>query len=315
LKLESSHWPLCFARLRVEWRRSAAENVIRRNATFANQLPSNPCLSFAPSQPWQLYVKETIADYETCVWLVRPAAGVSGRRGWAGNSIDAGLAFALAAATDHNFNGALFEIQQSTMGVEPTADAIRCPACGNALGPAAVLCVGCGYHLKLGYHLSTAVESPRHAPALLIPSELIPNELIPSDNPYAAPISSEGQRESGPREHPEFDLTESGAKWAQGVVSDAKSLVWLIFVSFWCGLLGVLMFPWFAFRIACWHRLNARFSELRNPNAFSTHGVLAADFQEAVPRLWIGAAFGLVYWALIAAYILARVAAGSSENS
>src|SRR5262245_13517707 len=34
----------------------------------------------------------------------------------------------------------------------------ECPSCGMLLGPQAVLCVDCGYHLKLGKHLSTSSQ-------------------------------------------------------------------------------------------------------------------------------------------------------------
>jgi hypothetical protein len=69
----------------------------------------------------------------------------------------------------------------------------------------------------------------------------------------------------------------------------------------------VFMLPWYAFRLWSWHRLNSRFAELRQPNAFSPHGQLAASFRECKTRLWIGVTLGAILWVFLAIGFAIRV--------
>lgn len=163
----------------------------------------------------------------------------------------------------------------------------QCPACGTSISPETVLCVACGYHMTLGHHLATVVERQQRSK--------------PDKNPYASPAAVESSEPTLSREPPAFDLTEAGARRATAVVSDARS-VFLVILLAWCvcGPAWLVMVPWYAYRLYCWHRLNAQFAELRSPNAFSPHGELAAKFKDARARLWIGVIAGAVFWSLLA---------------
>ncbi len=163
----------------------------------------------------------------------------------------------------------------------------QCPACGAAITPETLLCIACGYHMTLGHHLATVVERQQRSK--------------PDENPYASPAAVESSRPPLPRERPVFDLTEAGVRRASAVVSDARS-VFLVIVLAWCvcAPAWLVMLPWYAYRLYCWHRLNAQFAELRSPNAFSPHGELATKFKDARTRLWIGVIAGLAFWTLLA---------------
>jgi DNA-directed RNA polymerase subunit RPC12/RpoP len=47
---------------------------------------------------------------------------------------------------------------QSMPSEDRQADGSACPNCGNDLPEGAVLCVGCGYHIKLGRTIETSFE-------------------------------------------------------------------------------------------------------------------------------------------------------------
>lgn len=173
----------------------------------------------------------------------------------------------------------------------------RCPNCGSEVAPEAALCVACGYHLTLGYFLSTSIEQPQ-----------LPQ---PDDNPYAAPVpwdADERDPAMKSREPPDFDLTEQGARRARRVVADAKRVYLAIFLTMClCSAGWLFLLPWYAYRLRCWHQLNSEFAELRNPNSFSEYGQLAADFQEARSRLLVGLVLGLVYAAFVALFIFVNL--------
>ena len=158
----------------------------------------------------------------------------------------------------------------------------HCSSCGQPIAADAVLCVACGYHHQLGYHLGTVVE--REA------------EPIDEQNPYASPADAERGGEQRARIKPEFDLTDSGARRAEGVVSTAQSfgLLWLLAVCFCLPALAAIL-PWYGFRLYQWYRLNAEFAELRHPNAFSPHGDLPSKFQDAWRPLVIGTVLAAVF--------------------
>jgi hypothetical protein len=67
------------------------------------------------------------------------------------------------------------------------------------------------------------------------------------------------------------------------------------------------MLPWYVYRLYCWHALEARFNELRNPNGFSPHGALAGQFQESRTRLWIGIIAGVIFWFLLTVAVAERL--------
>jgi hypothetical protein len=126
--------------------------------------------------------------------------------------------------------------------------------------------------------LATAVERERR--------------LTVDPNPYAVPSVAECQDTVTFAD----DLTEAGARQAKAVVSDANLVPVIIIVSIFFGLLGLVLLPWYAYRIRTWKRLNAEFSELRVPNGLSVHGELAESFQECIPKLWIGLIAGAAFW-------------------
>jgi hypothetical protein len=170
----------------------------------------------------------------------------------------------------------------------------RCPSCGASITPEAVLCVACGYHFALGHHLATVVERQGTA--------------TPDPNPYASPVFTEKDQPRMPGEPPVFDLTDAGARQAQVVVWVAQSVFWTILLA-WCvcAPAWLVILPWYAYRLYCWHRLSAQFAELRSPNAFSPHGELAANFKDARSRLLIGVIAGCVFWTVFAVVIVVRV--------
>ena len=70
-----------------------------------------------------------------------------------------------------------------------------CPSCNAELADDAVLCVGCGFHLKEGTHLATAVgeaHARSDAPA--------------DDNPYRSPADGVGGVHRRPLSHPNYDI-------------------------------------------------------------------------------------------------------------
>lgn len=172
-----------------------------------------------------------------------------------------------------------------------------CPSCGTVLKDGAVLCVACGYHLKLGRKLET-----EHGASL----------PKPSSNPYAAPSIEATEADPPKKGLPKFDLTERAVKEVEGLVSDAK-FVWVAALTTFCccQLVGPLMFPWYGFRLWRWKKLREQFEELRNPNSFSPHGKLAGDFEEAWLWLVIGMGIGIFYTVLafiaVIMYLLAQM--------
>ena len=173
-----------------------------------------------------------------------------------------------------------------------------CPVCQKPLAENSVLCVACGYHLQLGYHLSTLIEPAQEQPTA-------PAITPVSDNPYAPPQLEE--RAKKPRMlTPEFDLTESGASWARAVIADADMSLALSILCCLCGPLWLLMFPWYVFRVICWHSLNSTYAELRYPNSFSPHGNLPVRFQESRYPLYRGAVVGFIAWIVVTIWGLSR---------
>ena len=170
----------------------------------------------------------------------------------------------------------------------------HCPACGASLAADAVLCVACGYHLKLEHHLATVVDRVPPRPD--------------DSNPFASPAAIDGESADAPRGAPyEADLTEAGARRAGAIVSEADMVYWTIGLATICfpicGILWPFLLPWYAWRLWSWRSLNARFNELRNPNGFSPHGQLAGSFQDCLPRLWVGIVAGAIFWMLFALYL------------
>lgn len=171
-----------------------------------------------------------------------------------------------------------------------------CPNCNAVLEQGTVLCVACGYHLKLARQLDTVVDSE---PALTPKEEPLP----PDDgNPYASPRTGEpAVQEGGVLVQ---DLTEAGAKRARAVVADSKSVIWVVCLA-WCVCAPAwfLMLPWYAYRLYCWYDLNGTFGDLRSPNALSPHGELAMKFQDARSRLLLGVIVGAVLWLLMGRWV------------
>lgn len=160
--------------------------------------------------------------------------------------------------------------------------------------PGAVLCIACGYHSKIGGQLATVLDDDG------------PQPIDP--NPYASP---EGPAETyAPRGRgPYNDLTPGGARQAEAVVRDAESVgKVLLFTLCCCSIAWPLIFPWYAFRLVSWYSLNAQYNELRFPNSFSNHGALAARFQDAKLRLWIGTIVGVVFGTLVVLALVSRIA-------
>ena len=182
----------------------------------------------------------------------------------------------------------LFRSNQRSMCTEESSgpeSPDQCPSCGEPLTPGAVLCVGCGYHLTLGRHLSTVVEHPEEAASNPVPSS--------DPNPYAAPTVSERDQQSLSGEPPVFDLTEEGARRAASIVSAAQSVLLAVSLA-WClcAPAWLLLLPWYTSQLLGWYQMRSQFIELRNPNAFSPHGELVVKFQDAWLRLLIGVIVG-----------------------
>lgn len=172
-----------------------------------------------------------------------------------------------------------------------------CPSCSSTLAPGAVLCIGCGYHLRLGRHLATAVDR----------EEVPPIDL----NPYASP--SVLQPIQQPADPFVSDLTPSGARRAEAVVAEAANAYAVAAASMFCAPLAVFLFPWYSFRLWSWYRLNTQFSELRNPNSFSPHARLATAFQDAKIKLWVGWSAGLLCWLVWGSIWLVRILIGATR--
>lgn len=164
----------------------------------------------------------------------------------------------------------------------------RCPSCGASIDQDAVLCVACGYHLKLGQRLQTEHGEP---------------PPLPSRNPYASPREEASETREVKKGLPEFDLTEGAVKEAENIVSDAK-FVWVagLLTLCFCQPLGPFLLPLYAYRLYQWNQLRNTFEELRYPNAFSPNGKLGGDFEEAIVWLKIGLWIGVFFtamWGLI----------------
>ncbi|WP_425614747.1 hypothetical protein NA78x_004622 [Anatilimnocola sp. NA78] len=166
----------------------------------------------------------------------------------------------------------------------------RCPACGTALLPAAILCVNCGYHLKLGRHLATSVERAPE-PAL-------------DKNPYASPAGVEAT-DDAPRD-PQFDLTEAGARQAAAIVAESKSIFYALGAGCCFWPIFLLVIPWYGYRLYCWSQLNSRFAELRYPNGFSSHAELAVSFQKAKRWLYVGLSLSIFFSVVVTIMLVSR---------
>ena len=163
--------------------------------------------------------------------------------------------------------------------MEPSPE--NCPSCGVSLPPGAVLCIACGYHLKLGRHLATSVGEPR--PQI-------------DRNPYASPDEIEQRSPPGYV----ADLTDEGARKAKAIVSDAENVyAALLFAWCCCGPAWFLLLPWYGWRLYSWYKLNNQFYELRYPNGFSPHGELAGSFQDSKFKLWVGVVAGGIFFVLV----------------
>jgi hypothetical protein len=174
---------------------------------------------------------------------------------------------------------------------EPAANI--CPACAASLSPEAVLCIACGYHLKLKTYLATHVE--RETSAAIAPRAA---DL----NPYAAPAADLGLPISG---IPEFDLTETAAKRAKAIADEAEMVKWVILVSGICFLPWIIAFPWYLIRLLSWYRLHNEYAELRYPNAFSPHGNLPVHFQAGWKWLVAGVMIGGFWWLVFGSLTIA----------
>lgn len=163
-----------------------------------------------------------------------------------------------------------------------------CPGCGAALAPNVVLCVACGYHLKLERFLATAANS---SPIATAPNTSLPPAATNS-NPYAPPGRADS-RKSG--QQAEQSNVPSGV-WeeVEAIVADAKNVVPLIIVGFFCVCVWLLSVPYYCYRCHRWNELYARYPELRTPNSFSEHGELVANFQDAPSKLRLGIGFGII---------------------
>jgi hypothetical protein len=164
-----------------------------------------------------------------------------------------------------------------------------CPSCGAALPPTAVLCIACGYHLKLERHLATAVEQE------------LPRPIDP--NPFAPSADIEPQAESPHVGEHIADLTDVGARKAKAIVEEADNVYWtIVFAWCCCAPAWLVMLPWYGWRLWSWYQLNTQFHELRHPYGFSPHGELAGAFQDCKIKLWVGVIAGAIFWALVIFY-------------
>jgi hypothetical protein len=185
------------------------------------------------------------------------------------------------------------------MGVEESqqqdsASANACPSCGKALPPRAVLCVACGYHLKLGHHMAMTEED-----------QPPPTE---SDNPYASPASLE-MTAATPRGAPLVsDLTQYGAERAESVANAAESLTLTAIIALCiCSPLWLVVLPWSAYQYSQWLQLNACFEELRRPNSLSPHGAVAVRFHAARRQLLAGIILGAMAWIIFGLVFVSRL--------
>lgn len=118
-----------------------------------------------------------------------------------------------------------------------------------------------------------------------------------SDNPYEPPGRGEAEEESAKFREEQFDLTESGVRRAQAVVSDARGVFFVLFLASCAfGIGWLIMLPWYIYRLRQWQMLNREFFELRQPNSFSRNAKLASDFQDARLRLIFGIVVGCFFW-------------------
>jgi hypothetical protein len=179
------------------------------------------------------------------------------------------------------------------MSEQAQPNSIRtCPECGASLATNAILCVACGYHLKLGHRLQTQIVAQ---------TTTEPETTEADPNPYAPPraMQSNSARLC-------LELTEADADWARVIVSDAEYMPWLLVACLCCCAIPVpFMLPYYAYRLSNWTKLDAKFAELHSPNSFSPHGQLASDFQDARIRLILGVIFGAVYY--IVALVIALI--------
>ncbi len=182
------------------------------------------------------------------------------------------------------------------MDEQTQQDPLRtCPECMASLASNAILCVACGYHLQLRRHLQTEIASQPTAPE--------PEATETNPNPYAPPRALQTIDE-----RLNLELTEADANWARVVVSDAQYMPWLLLASLCCCSIPLpLMLPYYAYRLANWTKLDAKFAELHSPNSFSPHGQLAAEFQDARFRLILGIVFGAIFYVVAFVVGLIRV--------
>jgi hypothetical protein len=170
-----------------------------------------------------------------------------------------------------------------------------CPVCQAALPPQAVLCIACGYHLKLKTVLATHVD---RAPATTVD----PNPYAPPDIEAAAPAPRMGQPAV-------LDLDAAGAKRAEALVQEGSSVfVAIALASCVCSPAWVVMFPWYLYRLYGWYALNAEFVELRHPNSLSKYADVTTRFPGVRVRLIIGVVIGAFFWMLLGLSLLANLA-------
>ena len=191
--------------------------------------------------------------------------------------------------------------------VEVTATK-ACPQCQAPLTENAVLCVGCGYHLRQEGFLSTVVERPSPFAENLPASFTPPSNQPLGINPYASPAILNERPGSLLSSGDMFvaDLTPQAAKQARAIVDDAGRVYWVIFLSLCiCRIAWLLMFPWYGYRLYSWYELNRTYSELRNPTPrHSAHYSLALDFQAAKGKIWAGFIIGAIALALFLGLML-----------
>lgn len=184
---------------------------------------------------------------------------------------------------------------------EPAAHKHSCPSCQAVLAPGTVLCVACGYHLKLGVQLATSVEREEQ-------SRPTPVAEPPDANPYASPsLPAEQARHYSPGVV--SDLTADGARRAEALVKDADT-VWIVLLLAFtcCAPAGALALPWYAYRWYCWETLNSSFAELRSPHSLSPYGSFTGKFPAARVKLIAGVLLGVLWWCLAGLSMLARSA-------
>ncbi|MEQ8787630.1 MAG: hypothetical protein RIC55_15105 [Pirellulaceae bacterium] len=175
---------------------------------------------------------------------------------------------------------------------------LTCPSCGGALPAEAVLCVVCGFHLKLGHHLATTEDAPPLENAL----------PAVNDNPYASPTAPTSLESDDCGKPLAFDLTEEGARRAESVAVAAESLtLGGITALCCCSPLWLIALPWCAYQYLQWRSLHAQFEELRRPNSFSPHGAVAVRFQAARMQLLAGIIIGLIAWGVLGLIVLLRL--------